>query len=289
MRLPNFKEMNPRTKRFLMIQGAAIVVLILASVVIGNSMGSQHGTCLICHEMKPAVAAWQDSSHEKIACPKCHNSEPGYYGFMLGLPHKIKDAVTHISGEYPETIRAKEHVENRVCQRCHVSWRNVSPSGDLIVPHDKHFVKRGIACTACHSRVVHGETRDGEFMRRPAMQVCLSCHGSGREGAPILKCKDCHTEKAVPESHRTASWFEMHSKVMKDPSHPDSNCKKCHGWTTTFCSDCHTNNRPSTHYGGTKWRTYHSIRAAERKSGCLVCHNAENFCYRCHDPFEDLK
>jgi predicted CXXCH cytochrome family protein len=287
--MPNFKEMSPRTKRFIVVQGSALVVFILASMFIGNAMVNRYQTCLMCHEMKRDVTAWQGSSHEKIACTKCHHKEQGYYGFILGIPHKITDGITHVTGVYQEPIKAREHIENRVCQRCHVQWRNVSPSGDLIVPHNLHFEKRKIACVTCHSAVVHGEKRDNEVMRRPAMQLCLTCHETGKDGAPVLKCKNCHTEKAIPASHTANNWFEIHSQVAKNPAHPDSNCKKCHGWTPTFCSNCHQNHRPSTHIGGVQWRTLHSVRAKQRKTGCLVCHDAESFCYRCHDPFKDVK
>ncbi|MBE0447714.1 MAG: NapC/NirT family cytochrome c [Actinobacteria bacterium] len=287
MLIPNLKEMSPRTKRFILVQGTALVIFILASLVIGNTIVNRPQTCQICHEMNASVEAWQESSHEKIICTKCHHKEEGYYGFILAIPHKITDGIKHVTGEYEKPIRAKTHTEDRVCQRCHVSWRNVSPSGDLIVPHNVHFEKKKIPCVKCHSNVVHGEIKGGIFKRRPPMQLCYTCHGGGSKDAPTLKCKDCHTEKGIPASHTAKDWFETHGKLSKDPKHPDSKCDTCHGWTQDFCSDCHKNNLPSTHYGGTKWRTYHSIRAKERKSGCLVCHNAENFCYRCHDPFED--
>jgi len=285
--MPNLKEMSPKTKRFIQVQGTALVVFLIASVVFGNALSSNPKTCTVCHEMSEPIKAWQASSHEKINCVKCHHKEEGYYGFVLGIPKKLTEGIKHVTGEYSIPVKAKHNTESHVCQRCHVSWRNVSPSGDLIVPHNLHFEKRGIECVRCHAGVVHGEMVDGELMRRPSMQLCLSCHETGREEAPILQCKACHTEKGVPPSHREEDWFETHGVLYKDPKHPDSACDSCHGWTPTFCSDCHKSKLPTTHYGGTKWRTYHSIRAKERKSGCLVCHNAESFCYRCHDPFED--
>ncbi|MDI6717269.1 MAG: cytochrome c3 family protein [Actinomycetota bacterium] len=293
MQLPNLREMDPKRKRFLLYSAAALVVFIVAGMVFGNAMVNRYQTCLMCHEMTDAVKTWQGSSHEKIACTNCHHKEPGYYGFILGIPHKITDGITHITGEYSLPIKAKERIESKVCQRCHVKWRNVSPSGDLIVPHNKHFEERGIPCVRCHYGVAHGAQLEGKFIRRPAMEICLSCHGGGQKSAatyyaPTLTCKNCHTEKAVPDSHKDKSWFAMHSKVATDPSHPDHDCRKCHGWTPYFCSKCHAK-RPSTHYGGVKWRTYHAERARVNKSGCLVCHNAENFCYRCHDPFKDVE
>ncbi len=288
MQLPNFKEMDPRKKKLLLYQAGALVVLILAGLVIGNAMGARYQTCLSCHEMNDAVRTWQASSHEKIACPNCHNPNQNFSGFILGLPHKLTDVVTHISGNYTTPIKAKEHIETQVCKQCHVYWRNVSPSGDLQIPHQKHLDK-GIPCVKCHFAVVHGANLESKFIRRPAMELCLSCHGGGARSisetfnAPVLTCKDCHTEKAVPDSHKTPKWFEIHSQVAKDPTHPDHQCKRCHGWTPFFCSKCHQSKRPSTHYGENQWRTLHSIRARVDYSGCLVCHNKETFCFRCHD------
>ncbi|MCL6472695.1 MAG: NapC/NirT family cytochrome c [Firmicutes bacterium] len=288
MQLPNLKDMDPKKKRLLLYQLGALVVLIIAGLFLGNSIAARYQTCATCHEMGEAIKSWQGSSHEKIGCPNCHNPAPGIKGFILGIPHKIESVVAHVSGNYTEPIKAKTHIKTEVCQNCHVSWRDVSPSGDLIIPHQKHLDK-GIPCVKCHFAVVHGANLEGKFIRRPAMELCLSCHGGGNKNvsetfnAPVLTCKNCHTEKAIPESHKDAKWFEIHSLVAKDPSHEDSNCKRCHGWTPFFCSQCHQSKRPSTHYGGTEWRTYHSIRARVNYNGCLVCHNKETFCFRCHD------
>jgi hypothetical protein len=120
-------------------------------------------------------------------------------------------------------------------------------------------------------------------MRRPAMELCLSCHGGGSKTAPTLACKDCHTEKAVPANHRSKDWFPTHGVRSKNPQNPDEQCNRCHGWTPDYCNRCHAGKRPSTHYGGVQWRTIHSQRARVDYSGCLVCHKKEDFCYRCHD------
>jgi hypothetical protein len=284
--------MDPRKKKFILYQISALAVFAIAFMVAGNAMVNRYQTCNICHEMNNDVKAWQASSHEKIACTSCHHKETGYYGFILGIPEKITDGFAHVTGSYSTPIRAAQHIDSSVCQRCHVSWRNVSPSGDLVVPHNLHFQKKKIPCVRCHFAVVHGAQMEGKFIRRPPMELCLTCHGGGPKTAanyyaPTLSCKNCHTEKAIPDSHKTPKWFEIHSTVAKDTAHPDHNCQKCHGWTPYFCSKCHQSKRPSTHYGADKWRTYHSIRAKVDKSGCLVCHNAETFCYKCHDPFKN--
>lgn len=287
--MPDIKGMSSRTKKLILTIATSLVVFSIAAVVAGTAMTSRPQTCSLCHEMKDSVKAWQASSHEKITCIECHHKEPGYLGFVVGIPNKISEATKHVSGNYQIPIKASHSTKSEVCQKCHVSWRNVSPGGDLLIPHNLHFEKRKIDCVVCHSSVVHGENLDNEIMRRPSMQLCLSCHDTGRESAPILACKECHTEKGVPSSHNEKDWFEMHGQLYKDPTHPDSLCDDCHGWTPTFCSDCHKSKLPTTHYGGTQWRTFHSIRAKVRKSGCLVCHDAKSFCYKCHDPFEDVE
>ncbi|HEY3375392.1 MAG TPA: hypothetical protein VGK02_10045 [Candidatus Aquicultor sp.] len=286
-KLPKLPKITPRVRRFALYQVGLLVVVLLGFMVAGNAMVNRHQTCQMCHEMNTVVGTWQASSHEKILCTQCHHKKPGYYGFILGIPHKITDGVTHMMGAYEEPIQAKSSIQNEVCQQCHVSWRNVSPSGDLVIPHEKHFKKAKLACVRCHADVVHGEQTEGKFMRRPPMELCLSCHGGGSNTAPTLTCKKCHTEKAVPSNHKKDNWFAMHGTIAKDPKNPDEQCRRCHGWTTDFCNACHAGKRPSTHYGGEKWRSFHAIRAKADKTGCFVCHNEKSFCQRCHDPFKN--
>jgi cytochrome c-type protein NapC len=288
MRLPYLEKLSTKTRVFLIavIAFAAIGVALAVTDVMVN----RYQTCLNCHEMNKAVSSWQASTHSRIPCVSCHHKEPGLYGLILGMPHKFTDLYGHVTNNYEKPIRIKEHIENKVCRRCHVNLaaRTVSPPGDLVIAHDKHFDEQGVLCVQCHYAVVHGEQINGKTVRRPPMETCLKCHDGEPKiiaSAPTLACKNCHTNKAMPANHKQADWIPTHGARSKAPKNQNEQCKRCHGWTKDFCNACHAGRRPSTHIGGTKWRTLHATRAKQNKAACLVCHKKEKFCYKCHDPF----
>lgn len=281
------------TNRFIRILGIALIAGLVVFFAGSSYLLTKPSFCTSCHELKASVDTWHRSSHEKITCNQCHFSskDKGFIGRGVRLGNYL---YLHATGQYDTTLRVDGGIKNEVCFKCHVSWRNVTAGGDLVVPHSKHFTKFNVECNLCHSRVVHGWTRAGKFKTNPSMQICLRCHDGEKHEAindnkpvPKLPCKRCHTSKGVPDDHRIAGWLEQHG--TRSSSSPDY-CIKCHGWTPDFCRECHTAKRPGTHIGGLEWRSLHAQRALERKDNCFVCHN-KNFCLRCHDDglWEALK
>lgn len=271
--------------RYVRVIGGSIIAAVLLFFIGANYLMNTPSFCDRCHELKPSFATWHKSSHEKIACNNCHFSTKDQ-NFMTRTMRLANYVYLHSSGQYDTTLHVDGGIRNAVCMKCHVSWRNVTAGGDVVVPHNKHFTKFNVECNMCHARVVHGWTRAGKFKTNPSMQICMRCHDGAvhediNEGkaVPKLACRKCHTEKAIPDDHREADWLALHSQ--KASTSPDY-CKKCHAWTPDFCRECHTARRPSTHIGGLEWRTLHNTRALARKDNCLVCHN-KNFCLRCHD------
>jgi hypothetical protein len=158
--------------------------------------------------------------------------------------------------------------DRQACQKCHTTYRQVSPAGDLLIPHRAHVVVLGIECRVCHKNLVHSLNPQG--FNRPTMQTCLTCH-NGDKATNV--CVKCHTRKNAPPTHSKPDWLQVHGTQADLKV-----CAGCHGWTPDFCKQCHQR-RPPSHVGN--WKTKHGPVATKRGAGCLVCHN-EPFCKRCH-------
>ena len=132
---------------------------------------------------------------------------------------------------------------NEACIKCHSDLRSVSPKGDLQIPHKAHVNILKMKCVQCHDQhLVHVPGPGGKNV--PTMAGCLErCHDG--ETADNT-CTDCHTQKAVPVTHRAADW---------DVVHPDAaaknvaECEKCHGWVDDWCVDCHERRPDVAHEG----------------------------------------
>jgi hypothetical protein len=175
--------------------------------------------------------------------------------------------------ENPDTVEKVTPIANENCELCHKSLRKVSSTGDLIIPHEAHTKLRDLKCVDCHRWLVHKQGATKTVRNRPPMIVCYKCH-DGKKASN--SCSSCHTEKSVPEDHKSAEWPVVHSQVQQqDPTY----CDNCHGWVKDYCSECHQR-RPSSH--ADKWRTVHRDKiAAVGKNSCAHCHK-DDFCVRCH-------
>lgn len=254
--------------------------------------------CAECHEMWPEVTTWQISSHSQIACEVCHQVDVNSF------------RQAHETQSFNKPIKVSQPVPNAVCEQCHSPYRVATPSGDLIIPHDRH-AKAGVACTACHANVVHANiapraiTTKAEYSDyaawtpdmakkvstlpfvRPSMWTCLDCHKSLKV---TTKCAVCHTVYTSLPSHEAADWGTKHGVAGRQNV---SNCSKCHankeGPTTVdsgtgdkiidferatpFCYNCHKQ-RPASH--NAQWMPNHPAAAGSKGLGnCLACHSAD--------------
>lgn len=254
--------------------------------------------CAECHEMWPEIATWQISSHSKIACEVCHQVDVKSF------------RQAHETQTFNKPIKVSQPVPNTVCEQCHSPYRVATPSGDLIIPHDRH-AKAGVGCTACHANVVHaniaarGITAKAEYSDyaawtpdmakkvatlpfvRPSMWTCLNCHKSLKV---TTKCAACHTVYTSLPSHEAADWGTRHGIAGRQDV---SNCSKCHAnkegptmvnsgtgdkiidfeRATPFCYNCHKQ-RPASH--SAQWMPNHPAAANSKGMGnCLACHSIE--------------
>ncbi len=215
---------------------------------------------------KSYYQTWKSSTHEKMDCAECH-IEPGFDNLAL---FKAKSV-----GEYylkyvaPKKVNIFDRPTRKACQQCHTTYRVVSASGDLLIPHRAHIEVLKMSCSDCHRALVHTQNTRG--VNTPQMKMCLKCHDGRKASA---QCKSCHTEKAYPESHRAKDWIKVHSERAEDKS-----CAKCHAWTPDFCKECHSK-KPESHAGN--WKKLHAKPAKENSKRCMICHKKKK-CLECHD------
>ena len=123
-------------------------------------------------------------------------SNPGADGFLTFAARSIPAFYSQLlSG--PDNTNLLKAPSRAACQKCHTSYRQVAPSGDLLIPHRAHVEVLKIECVACHKDLVHSLNRRG--FNRPEMERCLEqCHDGDKA---TNECVKCHTRKQTPASH----------------------------------------------------------------------------------------
>jgi len=312
-----------RLKAIILVSGLALALLLVAAGAIKITMSPEF--CSRCHVMAPEYSTWKASSHVRIACTDCH-IKPGLGNLIVHKVSAVKELYLYFTGTYDRPIKMSHKLGDEICTRCHSVNRGITPSGDLIVPHDKHAAKE-VRCVECHSGVAHGNivarqlTADGHYevwteefgqkqmakdYTEPKMNTCLDCH---IKRSVTQACEACHTSISLPPDHKAENWGATHGLKAKG----DLNyCNKCHSYSVeakdipvkdpvaryargnVFCYDCHQK-RPQGHSGD--WKMIHKkgVRNGD-VSGCLVCHNSEKpeprekavptYCAKCHGKQE---
>ncbi len=247
--------------------GAAIVLVVLALVVpVWSTLQPGY------YQRYPSLAGrmhnWSTSTHARVPCSGCHVN-PGLGGYASFSARAIPAFYSQLLFG-PKPTNLLQVPTTQACQKCHTTYRQVSPNGDLLIPHRAHVVVLKISCPVCHKNLVHSKNTKG--FNAPEMQTCLKCHDGTKAKN---SCTTCHTQKEVPASHKQKDWLEVHPTLVGK-----IDCGKCHGWTPNFCQDCHSK-KPASHVGN--WKTNHAAAAKARgEKGCLVCHGGAKFCKQCH-------
>lgn len=218
-------------------------------------------------QLRSRIEYWRRSTHARITCAQCH-VDPGPIGFLTFAVKSIPAFYSQlIFGPGPQNLLTVPHTV--ACRKCHTDYRQVSPSGDLLIPHRAHVEVLKIACPVCHKNLVHSLNTQG--FNAPEMQTCLTCH-NGKVAKDA--CSTCHTQKQVPANHKNKDWLTIHPTMTKT-----INCGQCHAWAPDFCRECHSH-RPPSHVGNWKQLHQYAVKAQGDK-GCLFCHGAA-FCKKCH-------
>jgi len=261
---------KPRPARHRWTLAAAIVVIVVLVVAFLPQFSTLQPAYYERYEgMHVRMENWRASTHARIGCISCH-VEPGLKGFVTYGLESIPDFYSQLFfGARTSNLLHQPSI--RACQRCHTSFRQVSPAGDLLIPHKAHVQVLKVNCVVCHKNLVHSANTLG--FNKPEMSTCLDLCHDGKKATN--KCVKCHTRKQTPPSHSQPNWLLIHSQKTTT-----INCAKCHAWTPDFCAECHSK-RPASHTGN--WKKQHQYRAKVLGKGCLVCHGGEKFCKKCHD------
>ena len=247
---------------------SAIALLIIVLLVLPVYSTLQPAYYQRYPQLRTRIANWEKSTHARISCAECH-IPPGPVGFVKFAAKAIPSFYSQlVLGPSAQNILGVP--DRSACQKCHTSYRTVSPTGDLLIPHRAHVEVLKVNCPVCHKNLVHSLNTAG--VNKPEMATCLNlCHDGVKA---TNQCQKCHTRKQVPESHKRKDWLEIHPTMTES-----INSGQCHAWQPDYCRQCHLN-RPKSHAGN--WKTLHQFPAKQRGTkGCLFCHG-DSFCKKCH-------
>jgi hypothetical protein len=220
-------------------------------------------------QMHTRIDNWETSTHARISCADCH-VDPGAAGFLTFAARSIPAFYSQlIFGPSTQNLLTAPH--RAACQKCHTDYRQVSPAGDLLIPHKAHVETLHIECSVCHKNLVHSKNQAG--FNAPEMQTCLkTCHNGV---TATNQCSKCHTRKQVPPGHLDKNWLDIHPSMVGK-----LDCAKCHGWAPDFCRQCHMSKLPPSHQGNWKQNHQYRVKVIGAKA-CEFCHGAA-FCKKCH-------
>jgi hypothetical protein len=254
------------SKKWALALGAAVVVVLLTLPAFSTV---QPGYYERYPSLRSRMANWRLSTHAKVVCADCH-VDPGPVGFLAFAAKSVPAFYSQlVFGPTPTNLLAVP--SSAACERCHTIYRQVSPGGDLLIPHRAHVEVLGIKCAVCHKDLVHSVNTKG--FNRPVMSTCMKCH-DGKQATN--ECIKCHTQKQVPESHKQAGWLDVHGTKTDT-----AECGTCHSYQPDFCNTTCHKQRPPSHAGNFK-QTHPARIKARGTVGCDFCHGGEKFCKTCH-------
>jgi hypothetical protein len=246
-------------RRFPLKSAIALAIIVLLGLPVFSLL--QPGYYGRYEDLGPRMDNWRESTHARIACSACH-VEPGVGGYVSFAAQAIPAFYSQLfQGPRPENLLSTPGTE--ACNRCHTSYRQVSATGDLLIPHQAHVEVLEVNCSVCHADLVHSVNEKG--FNAPEMETCLELCHDGEQAS--TECLDCHTAKQVPEDHNREDWLQVH-EVMSETI----DCGECHAWSPDFCADCHAE-RPDTHEGN--WKKLHQYPALERGEGGTIAEVVE--------------
>jgi len=238
--------------------------------VIGGAVTTHTSVfCMSCHEMGAHYENWRVSSHKDVGCEECHIM-PGFANMLRSKMSAARQVRKHVKGD-TQGSAIQAHVPDANCRKCHPETRDLVVYHGLKITHKQHW-DRGIECTVCHSRVVHGP--NAAIKNTPRMSTCFQCHDGKK--APN-NCGLCHETLGVRRpTVFSPEWVEGHKIEV---SRGEDSCKRCH--QEDFCVNCH---RMATPHTG-DWIHKHPAQAGRSLKSCETCH-ARDFCVDCHKRYQ---
>lgn len=258
--------------------------------------------------------AWAMSTHAEVQCVQCH-VEPGFGNYLRFKANATAEFYRNflVGAQEPQGLDTEP--KNVTCERCHSPARIVSPSGRLLIPHQKHVygIKAKLKCIDCHTNLVHRE--NPRMHNTPSMMICMGCHRKAvpksekekvqaKGDLPTADCDNCHLNfKAIklqdpdylkskdyaPKDHQDFEgfWRKEHGKQAMENKEA---CVICHAVgmysfaTSGFCSlQCH-GGVSLPHTQKFKNSEEHGKISKTNMDICLKCHDSKTFCVDCHHP-----
>jgi nitrate/TMAO reductase-like tetraheme cytochrome c subunit len=266
--------------------------------------------CSSCHNMVPYYESWQKSSHNQVACVKCH-FPPGFggevRGKLMGLVQVIK-YFTNSAGPKPTAEIPDESCLRSGCHETRLLSGQVDFHGTdshgrpwhIPFDHTPHLQegRRGktLRCTSCHSQIVQGSHMT------VTVSTCFLCHFKDEPfNAGLSACTHCH-EVPKGELNLGGGVTFTHDMVLKQ----GVSCATCHRDVirgkgevgVERCRDCH--NREGDFKQINDHVRLHQIHVTDHKVDCVRCHTpiehnlqpgkieiAATECQSCHgDPHQ---
>ncbi|MBF4510222.1 MAG: NapC/NirT family cytochrome c [Aeromicrobium sp.] len=268
-----------------------------------------------CHSVQlDPVVAYDNSSHNMVACVSCHlpvNGDPvtflyhkahagivGAYELITKTYHVPLNPVSHLALD-------GGHMGSEQCLQCHSENRTMTPTKGIIIDHEVHE-ENHIHCTVCHNRVAHPE-RDLEITMvdpetgEPAalhadfmsMTACFRCHTltgespSGAEYAAPGECSACHPANfdLKPANHKDEGFYPKGHAALANmeidhaTGRPAENVRKpvIHGEDHESTATAGSDYAPSS--GDDHVLHLASVSAIDY---CSTCHLVDRFCVDCH-------
>lgn len=275
--LSGLKNSEVRKKLFLRIV-IGLFVLVLA-LGISAEFTSRPAFCPTCHYMEPFYESWKTSSHNEIACVKCH-FPPGLAGTVRGKVEGLVQVVNYLSRSYTRRRPWAEITDQSCLQSgCHETRLlegRVRFKG-VIFDHKQHLgeMRRGkkLRCTSCHSQIVQGDHMV------VTETTCFLCHFKKGEEVTttsfqtLSRCQTCHHWESVPKEEMSRFRYD-HTEVVNRKI----DCTRCHYQTVVGDGYVPRENCYSCHFDYERLKEYensdllHRVHITEHKIECIQCH-----------------
>ncbi len=227
--------------------------------------------CASCHYMQQYYNNWLTSSHNQVACGKCHYA-PGVGNYLQGKLRLASEILRYYIGAYSPEVTSK--INDGACLQCHKTkdfYKTVKfDHGRIEFNHRVHLSKTDVnfsfKCQTCHSELVQGQHGG------VSTQICILCHfmGSDMRGGPVGGCNTCH---GAPKNDIYV-WDTPfnHSEYLKS----GVNCQTCHlhvtagtgSVTREKCLECHVSVADT--FPDSK--TIHDEHVVKESIKCFTCH-----------------
>jgi len=290
-----------------LVTRSGIAVAVVAAVFVAVSLvplvPPAGDLCASCHEVAPAVAAWQADAHRGVSCYGCHAR-----GGVAGSMQAGAEGMARLIGAGDDSADGAPVYQGR-CLSCHGEVREGITGGPIAMRHSD-VIEAGYACLQCHPQAGHdGLEQEPLPVTRSRMSTCLACHDGVRassecttchDGRPSdtsasapggsaeagVTCKGCHSE----ETDRTC--VDCHGLELPHPegfmreharlsSRDPALCARCHEIASAVAG-CSCHSETNVHGTYNEWFPVHGAAARSSWPGGCRCH-ADSFCLKCHD------